>query len=212
MKDGAAAPPGVPHFETRRDAMAATRNTRAIQQSNVLALIAGIQKHLGTTSITVDSTTYTSANVVTMLEGRVTASNAVVAATAAFHAAVQADQDPVLTAFILKLTQAIRIMYASSPSVLADFGIALPKTRVVSPATKVLAAAKAKATRKARNTMGTIQKKTVKGSVTSVTVSPDGDSSAAPSAPAPAQAVTPAVSSSNGSSVTSALAGTASGH
>jgi hypothetical protein len=212
MKDGAAAPPEIPHLEIRRDAMGNSRNTRAIQQSNVLALIAGIQKHLGTTSITVDSTTYTSANVVTMLEGRVTASNALVAATAAFHAAVQANQDPVLTAFILKLTQAIRIMYASSPAVLADFGIAPPKTRVVTPETKVLAAAKAKATRKARNTMGSVQKKNVKGTVTSVTVTPDGDSSAAPSAPVAAQGGTPSASLSNGSSVTSAPAVTASGH
>jgi hypothetical protein len=192
--------------------MAAVSKTRATQQSNALALIAGIQKHLATTPITVDSTTYTAANVVTMLQSRVTASNAVVAATAAFHAAVQADQDPVLTAFILKLTQAIRIMYASSPSVLADFGIAPPKPRVVSPETKVLAAAKAKATRKARNTMGSVQKKNVKGTVTSVTVTPSGASSAASPEPAPAAGGAAPASPLNGSSGSSASAALSTAH
>jgi hypothetical protein len=47
--------------------------------------------------------------------------------------------------------------------VLADFGFTAPKKRVLTPDEKAAAAVKAKATRKARNTMGKVQKKSVKG-------------------------------------------------
>src|ERR1700722_13403802 len=162
------------------------KRSRTLRTASTQALIAGIQKHLGSTSLTLDNTVYAAANIVTMLQGQVTADNAVIAAEAAFHDAVKQDQNPVLAAFMVKLVQAIRIMYASAPAVLADFGVAPPKPRAVSPATQVLAAAKALATRKARNTMGSVEKKSVKGTVTSVTVNPEG-SSASPATPAAEQ-------------------------
>ncbi len=152
--------------------MAATRN-RTTQQSRLLALIAGVQKHLLTASLTVDGTTFTGARLVQTLQGQVASSSAVATAKAAWQSAVKAATDPAADAFALQLTQAIRIMYASSVDVLADFGIAPAKARVVDPATQVAAAAKARATRAARHTMGKNQKKDIKGTV-------------ATSAPAPA--------------------------
>jgi hypothetical protein len=56
--------------------------------------------------------------------------------------------------------------------VLADFGFAPPKAATRTPEEKAAAAAKAKATREARHTLGKSQKKTVKGNVTGIVVTP----------------------------------------
>ena len=155
----------------------AVSKSRAVNQTRILALIAGVEKHFGTLPVLIDGTTYASADIVTKLEGRVNADNAVVAAKAAWLAALKEDEDPEVTAFIGKLVQAVRIMYGNSPGILGDFGVAPPKARLVSTQTKVLAAAKGKATRVARHTMGSNEKKGIKGSVTQVTVGSSGSSS-----------------------------------
>jgi hypothetical protein len=98
------------------------KRSRVLRTASTQALIAGIQKHLSSTSLTIDNTVYATANIVTMLQGQVTSDNAVIAAEAAFHDAVKQDQNPVLAAFMVKLVQAIRIMYASAPAVLAESG------------------------------------------------------------------------------------------
>ena len=79
---------------------------------------------------------------------------------------------PALRTFMSAFVTYVKAAYAGSPDVLADFGIA-PKARV--PPTveaKIAAAAKGKATRAARHTMGTTQRKAVKGDVTGVVVTP----------------------------------------
>lgn len=142
----------------------ATRN-RNTKQTRLLALIAGVQKHLPNASLSVYGTTLTGAQVVQTLQEQVTASSAVAGAKAAWQAAVKADTDPASAVFLTQLTQTLRIMYASSMQTLADFGIAPPKARVVDPETQVASAAKARATRAARHTMGKNQKKDIKGTV-----------------------------------------------
>jgi hypothetical protein len=183
-------------------------NSRAVNHTRVLALIAGVQKHFGTTPVLVDGTTYAPADIVTKLQGRANADDAVVATKAVWEAAVKEDEDPEVTAFITKLAQTVRFMYAGSPAIMADFGVAPPKPRVVSTQTKVLAAAKAKATRAARHTMGSKQKKTVKGSVTTVTVGPSGSSEESTPASTPATPEAPL----NGSSGTGGTGGTTTAH
>jgi hypothetical protein len=63
-------------------------------------------------------------------------------------------------------------MFAESPDTLADFGLKPLKVGARTVATKVDAIARAAATRKARHTMGSQQKKEVKGDVTGITVTP----------------------------------------
>jgi hypothetical protein len=57
-------------------------------------------------------------------------------------------------------------MYTQSPDTLAAFGLTAPKVAKKSVATKSTALAKTKATRAARKTMGSQQRKGVKGAAT----------------------------------------------
>ena len=94
------------------------------------------------------------------------------AATAA-KVAAEAAQLPALRIIIGAFVQFVRATFGNQPDVLADFGLQ-PK-KAATPLTveqKAAAAAKRKATRAARNTMGATQKKKVKGTVTGVIVTP----------------------------------------
>ena len=67
----------------------------------------------------------------------------------------------------------VAVTYRSTPSTLADFGVAPRKARTPLTSSKqAVAVAKRVSTRAARNTMGNVQKKAVKGDVTSVTLTP----------------------------------------
>ena len=89
-----------------------------------------------------------------------------------------------------------------------QFGFSLPKPRKKSAETKAVAVAKSAATRKQRNTMGSVQKKDVKGNVdVALVVTPSGgpsptDSAAngAGAAPTGAQGAPPVVVPTNGAS------------
>jgi len=175
-----------------RIVMTLMRKSRTLRIASVQALIFGIEKHLASASLRVDNTAYASADLVSKLQGQVTADNAIIAAAASYHEAVKVDEDLAMGPFLVKLTQAIRIMYASAPSVLADFGVAPPKPRSVDPDAKVLAAARARATRELRHTMGPVQNESIKGTVTSVTVTDKGSTSDASAPPAAAAEVAPA--------------------
>jgi hypothetical protein len=63
------------------------------------------------------------------------------------------------------MRQALLVAFADQVDVLADFGLTGRKTRVVTPEEKVTAAAKARATRAARHTMGKRQKAAIKGAL-----------------------------------------------
>ena len=79
---------------------------------------------------------------------------------------------PSLHTFMGTLVTFIKATYANQPDVLADFGIK-PKARTpLSAEAKTAAAAKRTATRAARHTMGAKQKKSVKGAVVGITVTP----------------------------------------
>jgi hypothetical protein len=64
------------------------------------------------------------------------------------------------------LQQAVRVQFGADPSVLGDFGYPHGKRGGASPVTKVLAAAKRLATRKARGTLGSKQRKAISGALT----------------------------------------------
>jgi hypothetical protein len=101
---------------------------------------------------------------------------------------------PALRTFMSALVTYIKAGYGSQPDVLADFGIQTPKARAqLTVEAKAAASAKRAATRAARNTMGSKQKKGVKGNVVGVTVTPvtapppivkaDASGSSSPSGP-----------------------------
>ena len=68
-------------------------------------------------------------------------------------------------ALVSTCIQSISLSFAGQVDTLADFGLTPRKARVVTPEEQVIAAAKAKATRAARHTMGKKQKAAIKGTV-----------------------------------------------
>jgi hypothetical protein len=149
--------------------------TKISLQQRVSSLISGTQKHYTTGTLTVGGASYDPATLIQILQGLSNAIAASDAAKAKWNDALKSMQDenakvgPVVQAFQSYLVTSL----GNAPSTLADFGLVPRKVRA--PATSAemaAAAAKRKATRAARNTMGSEQRKKVKGNVTSVLVTP----------------------------------------
>jgi hypothetical protein len=140
------------------------------------SLSAGVTKHLGNvTSMTLAGSSYTPSQVTTKLAEVVSLRSDVDAAKATTKAKLAAEKAamPALRTFMSALVTYIKAGYGSQPDVLADFGIQTPKARApLTVEAKAAASAKRAATRAARNTMGSKQKKGVKGNVVGVTVTP----------------------------------------
>jgi hypothetical protein len=196
-------------FPDRNAIMAAVRS-RAEQISSEQQLLAGIQKYLPSTTLTIQAQPETTAQVVSVIQARVDKAQAVNTARTALHTAILASQqqDESTEAFVQGVRNTVLAMYSTSPQILGDFGLSPRKPRTpLTPEQKLVAAAKAKATRAARGTVGAKKKAAIKGTVSgSIVVPVDGSettlvssSSPAPSPPATVPAV-PAVT--NGSSST----------
>jgi hypothetical protein len=156
---------------------------KAKQIADDQQLIAGILKHLATSTLTLGGKAYLGTALVSLLQPRVDAGQASVAARAASRNAVAAD-DAVLAETdetVVALKQTLQLMYGTDAATLADFGT-MPKKKAapLTAAAKVARAAKAKATRAARGTLGSKQKKAITGAVTAP---------AAPASPAPGGSV-----------------------
>jgi len=155
-------------------------NNRATRSNRFRLAIEGIRKHLSATpSMSVDGVSYALADVETILQGSIDAGDAATVAMAALHRAVDADKAARTKAVALYRGMRTLLIhqFRSQPDTLADFGILLPTRQVPDADTVANAVEKRKATRKARNTMGSRQKEKVKGTV--VTTAP------APTPPAP---------------------------
>ena len=139
-------------------------------------LLAGFQKHLSTmTSLTVESVDYTAAQFTTALTAYVGLRSGVVSAQAAAKVALNAEeaQAPALLIVIDALVSYVKLTYAKSPDVLADFG--LEPRKAPTPLTaeqKAAANAKRKATRAARGITTKAAKKAQTGNVIGVSISP----------------------------------------
>ena len=139
-------------------------------------LAAGTQKHLANVAtLMFASGSFTPQQVEAQLTLLSTLRADVEAAKATVKAklAEEQAQSAALNAFQDAFIAFVKATFGNSPAVLADFGLS-PK-KVATPLTVAqMAAAKAKrdATRKARGTMGSKQKKSVKGDVTGVTITP----------------------------------------
>lgn len=147
-------------------------------------LIAGGKKNLaGVASVTLESTSYTPAQIEESLQALVDLHTAVDTAQAALKAKIVAERDrgPALRRLMTAFVGHLRVAYGNSPDIMAEFGVKPKKVRVpLTTEQQVEAVAKRKATRAARHTMGTAQKKSVKGTVTTI-VSDEPSKAAAPS-------------------------------
>ncbi len=161
------------------------------------SLVAGTQKNLPNGTFTLNGQSYTSSSLTSLLESVSAALAKTSAAEATWHDTLQQERTlrsqvaPVLAAY----TNLLHATYGSSPAILAEYGLTPRKARAPLTAKKqAAAAAKSAATRQARHTMGSQQKKDVKGNVTGVVVTPitEPAPSPTPAAPATSHGVAPA--------------------
>lgn len=165
-----------------------TTTNRTSELNSDQKLIDGLNKHKAAiTGLPIGGQTLTPAQAIAILQARVDASNQSLTAKASAKAAVLAERSERTStkAFVSSLKQVIRSMFTSA-DVLADFGLSLRKPHVVDPQKKVEAAAKAKATRALRHTMGKNQKAAIKAT------GPLPTGTAAPPANQPTPATAPA--------------------
>jgi hypothetical protein len=154
----------------------ATVKGKGKDASRAEQLIAGTKQHFANVaSLAFAGSTYTPAQVQTSLQTLIDLRDAVDAARAAMATKVAAEgaQAPSLRSFMSAYATFVKATFGDQPDVLAHFGLAPRKP--ATPLTveeKTAAAAKRKATREARKTMGPKQKLDVKGNVTGVTVTP----------------------------------------
>jgi hypothetical protein len=173
---------------------------RVTEQNRNRKMIAAIQKYLmKLTAIMVAGVTYTPDQIVALLQQEIALADTATQARATFLVAATTVQTERLTMkpILVGFRAFVENMF-TDPSVITEFGFPPRKVGQTDPATKVLAAKKARATRTARHTMGKVQKKAVKGTITidsstPSTASPPTTSSPVASAPvasAPAQGTT----------------------
>jgi hypothetical protein len=155
---------------------------RLDQETADQKLIDGFSKHGATmASIVIDGTSYKTPDVITIVQGLVNSAKAVVSSRATWQTNVAADIDERTKqkTFMSGLRKSLLVAFGGSIDVLADFGLAPPKARTpLTPAQKQAAAAKGKATRAARHTMGAKQKAQITGATAASL--PSGDATKVP--------------------------------
>jgi len=152
-----------------------SKASKATTSARIQALIAGLQKRAPNGSFTLGNTAFTTATLVQLFTGLANAIAASIAARASAKEAVAAEraERAKVSPTLVALTRVLLATYGNAAQILADFGLEPPKARA--PKTSVenaAAAAKAKATRSARGTVGPKKKLAVRGNVTGITVIP----------------------------------------
>jgi hypothetical protein len=171
--------------------------TLSNQLSRVKQLILGTGKHYanGSQTIQLAGATFTVTALTQLMQNFVDNREAVEASKAATKTKIETErtQAPSQIAVVTAFEKVVRGSFGTSADVLADFGLALPKARAPMTAEqKAVAVAKRAATRKARGTMGKVQKKAVKGAVSAtLVVTPLAGPPPVVTTPAPATPPTP---------------------
>jgi hypothetical protein len=150
--------------------MTATDPNKPTRKSRLRLIIAGVQKQYPTGSLLLAGQTLTTSQLVQLIQQDIDASDAADKAHADWISQVQVERnshqkvDPVLRA----LRSQVLAQFGDTKdaaSTLATFGYSPRKVTPVPSDTKADAAAKGRATRAARHTMGKKQKASVKGTV-----------------------------------------------
>ena len=156
-------------------------------ETQLQLLLAGTQKDIPSTSmVDINGQQVKQADIVAKLQGWIQLLVQKDAAKVPYSTAVQAVQAVASDAhqFRVEYGQALKQVLGKNSPLLADFGLGTPQRKTQTATTRVLAQAKSLATRKARGTLGKVQKQAIKGSgVTSVTVASSGPSVVVPAAP-----------------------------
>ncbi len=143
------------------------------QLAQVKSLILGITKHLSTAStLTLGGSTMAPAALITVLTTFITAAGTLATARAATQTALDDERakEAAIAGLVKALIAFVYSMYTDA-TILADFGLPPRKPRAVQTADeKALAAARRLATRKARGTLGKVQKEDIHGTVSTLTV------------------------------------------
>jgi hypothetical protein len=151
------------------------------RETELQQLLAGTQKNLPATStVDVNGQELKQTDIVAKLQSWIPLFQQLDATNAPYRDAQKALQAaaPAIRQYVGLYRLALRQVFGKGSPLLADFGLSVTQPKTPTPATRVLAKAKAAATRKARNTLGTQQRKAVKGAaVTQVTVPADGTQS-----------------------------------
>ena len=177
--------------------MSTNQKSNHIQQQTAdQNLINGLTKHESVlSSFLVGGTSFKTSDVITALQARLAAANTAQSTRATWQAAVKANatERASTQTLVSGVRQQVQVMFGGSIDTLADFGLKTRKVRTdPTPEEKVAAAAKAKATRAARHTMGTKQKKSVKGTVTTIVAPTSPVASPPAAAPSPVASAPPA--------------------
>jgi hypothetical protein len=176
-------------------------NNNVSQKNQDLQLIQGAHKHLKKDwGVYVAGKKYVASDIVALLESRTEAAHETTLAKAAWHGA-RTHEESLLqetAQIVAAFRQSMLAMFADAPDALADFGLTQRRVpRALTPAELVEKAARAKATRAARHTMGHRQKQAIKGSaVSSDVVAPPVVPTPPAMPPAPASSPTPAAGGS----------------
>ena len=149
--------------------------------------IVGISKHLGgAATLLLAGQTFTPTSLVALLQAFVDEATAIDTAKASLRDLFLKERDDAKS--LRRVLQALRsyvvALYGNdAAAILADFGFTPHKAPAVKPETRVVAAAKNVATRKARHTLGKRQRKGIKGVVETPAVSPPAGKPGGGSAP-----------------------------
>ncbi len=149
--------------------------TREQLAAELQALIVGFKKNLASSPLTISGKSYSAAQSVAFLQSCLDAVNTVADAEGKLADARKAEKAYWATnTRTLKAFRAlVALMFADNVNTLADFGMEPKKPRkVMSAETLLLRAAKSRATRAKRRTMGKRQKAAIKGDVTGVDIKP----------------------------------------
>jgi hypothetical protein len=174
--------------------MGATDKNKPSRQDRLRKILSGLSLHLqSTASITFGGVAHPVADLLAQIQKDITATDDTDKARAAWLQAVQRARDSHLQVdpVLGSIKQYVMLQYGNTQSAsttLADFGYSPRKVPTVKPATQVASAAKAKATRTARHTMGTQQKKEVTGTIETIVTTPPAPT-APPVAPSPVASV-----------------------
>jgi hypothetical protein len=141
--------------------------------------VAGVQQHYASApTIVLDGVPHTPSEVVKILQGQIDAFDATDAAKVVFHQTAAAQKAASATAHAVLSALKARVLsdFKNQPTIVADFGFAVPRRRAPKPKVLVEAAKKSAATREARHTMGPKAKLEITGTVPATPAATNGHS------------------------------------
>ena len=141
------------------------RISHVTKRMNASSVIGGLEKRFTNAKQTVGGHAYTKKELIAFFQAHLDALDRLDAAHVALNLAAASERAVAkrVAAFTTNLKFAVAVLHGSSPDVLADFGWKPPtKPGPKTAAAKAAGAEKVRATRKARNTMGSRQRKKVR--------------------------------------------------